>query len=142
MHFYILHPDLALRKKPPHWQWEPGKWYAGVDLPPGLFWHPTEYKGWARRDLPALPGERLELVSVLTDGRSKSYRGIPLRVIRDRVRVLRRVRLTKDYTYEELYRSPLYRQWLREGVLQPYDLRAFAQVRRKPRPAHARKEVR
>ena len=87
-----------------------------------------------------LPGERIELVTVLRKNRSRFYQGIPLQVHRDRLHVLRRVRLTRDYTYRELYQSPLYWQWVQASILQPYNVRAFALVVQR-RPIHWLREA-
>lgn len=132
MNTHLVFPDLALRRHPPSWvDGEPGSWFAGLDLPPGLYWHPGQYHERTRRNLPVLPGERIELVTVLRKDHSRFCQGIPLQLHCDRLHVLRRVQLTRDYTYRELYQSPLYRQWLLASQLQPYTLREFAPVVRR-----------
>jgi hypothetical protein len=136
MQWYIVFPDLAQRKGLPRGcqKLEAGAWYPGVDLPPGPYWHPKEYPEHMRgRNIPILPGERIELFAVLTDDRSRTYRHIPLRDIRDRVRLLRRVRLTQDYIYEELYHTSLYTQWMQTGMLRAYDIRTFLPIERQNR---------
>lgn len=123
--FYLVYPDLQQRR--PHWPLY-GTWYAFMDLPPGTYWHPfyraqPYLKERNRQDRPILPGEVIELVVVLTTDRPQSYHGLPLRHMRDRVHVLRRVRLADDYSYDELFRSPLYTQWRLTGQLEAYNLR-------------------
>jgi hypothetical protein len=129
MNTHLVFPDLARRRHPPTWfESEPENWFAGFDLPPGLHWHPSQYQEHTRRNLPVLPGERIELVTVLKKAHARFYRGLPLQFLRDRPHVLRRVRLTREYGYQELYQSPLYWQWLQEGGLQPYNVRECAPV--------------
>lgn len=90
---------------------------------------------------PVLPGERIELVTVLRKNHSRIYQELPLQLYRDRLHVLRRVQLTRDYTYRELYQSPRYRQWLQTSRLQPYILREFAPVARRRSPVHWLREA-
>lgn len=128
--FYIIYPDL--RKRRPNWSLY-GKWYPYMDLPPAPYWHPRYAiraygEGRSPKDRRLLPGDRIELVAILTDERAQSYYGIPVRRVRERVRVLRRVRLTKAYAYEELFQSELYKQWRADGTLQEYDLRPVPSV--------------
>lgn len=142
MNTHLVFPDLALRRYPPSCvDWEPEKWFAGVDLPPGLYWHPDQYHERTRRNLPVLPGERIELVTVLRKDHSRFCQGVPLHLHCDRLHVLRRVQLTRDYVYRELYQSPLYRQWLQTSQLQPYTLREFAPVVRRRPPVHWLRET-
>ncbi|HEU5376938.1 MAG TPA: hypothetical protein VFV38_16025 [Ktedonobacteraceae bacterium] len=137
MNTHLVFPDLALRRHPPLWvDDEPERWFAGVDLPPGLYWHPDQYHERTRRNLPVLPGERIELVTVLRKDHSRFSQHIPLQLLRDRPHVLRRVRLTRNYTYQDLYQSPLYRQWLQSARLQPYTLRECAPAVRRRSPVH------
>lgn len=125
MSFYLVYPDLQKRR--PHWP-RYGQWYQGMDLPPGTYWHPRYsikpyYKERNRQDRQVLPGDIIELVVVVTEDRSKTYHGLPLCRTQDHIRVLRRVRLTHAYTYEELSQSPLYQRWRTDGTLQEYDIR-------------------
>jgi hypothetical protein len=141
--FYVLHPDL--KKRRPHWPLY-GKWYQGVDLPPGTYWHPRYaarpfyYKARNARDRQVFPGDLLELAVVVTEERIKKYHGLPLHYRKDRLKVLRRVRLTETYAYEELFQSKLYRQWRADGTLQAYDLRPLPPVL--PRRSQGRKRRR
>lgn len=132
MNTSLVFPDLARRRHPSSWEEKESEgWFAGLDLPPALYWHPGQYHERARRDLPALPGERIELVAVLRNERMRSYQDLPLLISCDHLHVLRRVQLTKDYTYLELHQSPLYWQWMQAGRLQPYTLREFAPMVRR-----------
>lgn len=127
MKMYLVFPDLAQRRHPPSCvDCEPENWFVGLDLPPGLYWYPGRYHERIRRNLPVLPGEHIELVTVLRKDHSRFSQNIPLQLYRDRLHVLRRVQLTKQYAYKDLYQSPLYWQLAQEGSLQPYTLREFA----------------
>ena len=111
---YLVFPQTRL-------PWKHSRWYAALDLPPGIYWRQHRGQAIPDHERHVRPGETIELVMIEFTANRYSYYGLPYGS-RQEMHLLRSVRLNADDTYTELFHSPEYEQEKAEGGLRDFDL--------------------
>ena len=111
---YLVFPQMRL-------PWKHSRWYAALDLPPGIYWRQHRGQAIPLKERHVRPGETIELVMIEFTANLHSYYGLPYGS-RQEMHLLRSVRLNANDSYTELFHSQEYEQEKAEGSLRAFDL--------------------